>query len=111
MYVYNAEDFERLAELRLTVGGVIERVTHTAVERAAVPLPQDEPRTPKGTHVTVSVVHVRPGPQDVSRAQDARQEARAVLASGRHLPQQDPTPSSRARSRMVVAPPFTALRI
>jgi hypothetical protein len=30
------------------------------------------------------------------------------LASGTHLPQQVPTPSSRVRSRKFVAPPFTA---
>jgi hypothetical protein len=31
-----------------------------------------------------------------------------ALASGRHLPQQVPTPSSRVRSRKHVAPFFTA---
>ena len=33
---------------------------------------------------------------------------KVALASGTHLPQQVPTPSSRVRSRKLLAPPFTA---
>jgi hypothetical protein len=40
-----------------------------------------------------------------------REEARADLASGRHLPQQVPTPNSRVKSRKQVAPPLTAVLI
>jgi hypothetical protein len=36
---------------------------------------------------------------------------RVALASGTHLPQQVPTPRSRVRSRMQVAPSLTAARI
>ena len=39
---------------------------------------------------------------------EARQAVKVTLASGRHLPQQVPTPSSRVRSRKLAAPPFTA---
>ena len=39
------------------------------------------------------------------------EEAKADLASGRHLPQQVPTPKSRVRSRKQVAPPLTAVRM
>jgi len=42
---------------------------------------------------------------------DTLQEESAILASGTHFPQQEPTPKTRARSRMLVAPPFTAWRI
>ena len=40
-----------------------------------------------------------------------REAANADLASGRHLPQQVPTPKSRVRSRNEVAPSLTAVRI
>jgi hypothetical protein len=40
-----------------------------------------------------------------------RQADNAALASGRHFPQQVPTPSSRVRSRKLLAPPLTAVRI
>jgi len=41
----------------------------------------------------------------------SRDADNAALASGRHLPQQVPTPSSRVRSRRLAAPPLTATRI
>jgi len=42
---------------------------------------------------------------------ESRVADRVARASGTHLPQQVPTPSSRVRSRRLVAPPFTAVRI
>jgi hypothetical protein len=44
-------------------------------------------------------------------SQASREAHNAALASGRHLPQQVPTPSSRVRSRKLLAPPLTAWRI
>jgi len=41
----------------------------------------------------------------------AKDVASALLASGRHLPQQVPKPSSRVRSRKLVAPSLTAARM
>src|ERR1700728_3623342 len=41
----------------------------------------------------------------------SRESDRVALASGMHLPQQVPIPSSRVRSRRLVAPQFTAARI
>ena len=46
-----------------------------------------------------------------AESQDFREEANADLASGRHLPQQVPTPRSRVRSRNELAPDLTAERI
>jgi len=50
----------------------------------------------------------RPGLED---SQDLRESAKADLASGRHLPQQVPIPNSRVRSRKLLAPHLTAVRI
>jgi anti-sigma-K factor RskA len=44
-------------------------------------------------------------------APEVREWDRTFLASGRHFPQQAPTPSVRFRSRMQLAPSFTAERI
>jgi hypothetical protein len=54
---------------------------------------------------------------DASVAESARASSalrdsdRVALASGTHLPQQLPTPSSRLRSRKLHAPPLTADRM
>jgi hypothetical protein len=50
----------------------------------------------------------KPGLRESRAARDADN---AALASGRHFPQQVPTPRSRVRSRRLFAPPLTALRI
>jgi hypothetical protein len=42
---------------------------------------------------------------------EARQAARVACASGKHLPQQVPTPRSLAKSRTRVAPHLAACRI
>lgn len=42
---------------------------------------------------------------------DPKDADKAALASGTHLPQQVPTPSSRVISRMHVAPSLTAARM
>jgi hypothetical protein len=39
---------------------------------------------------------------------ESREADKVALASGTHLPQQVPTPSSRVRSRKFLAPSFTA---
>jgi hypothetical protein len=44
-------------------------------------------------------------------SQASREADNAALASGRHFPQHVPTPSSRVRSRKLLAPPLTAVRI
>jgi len=48
---------------------------------------------------------------EVGFKSDDRQPESAFFASGTHFPQQVPSPRSRARSRTVLAPPLTALRI
>jgi hypothetical protein len=50
----------------------------------------------------------RPGRAESHALSEA---ANADLASGKHLPQQVPTPKSRVRSRNEVAPPLTAVRM
>jgi hypothetical protein len=47
----------------------------------------------------------------LKESRSSKQADSAALASGRHLPQQVPTPRSRVRSRRLLAPPLTALRI
>jgi hypothetical protein len=47
----------------------------------------------------------------LKQSRSSKQADSAALASGRHLPQQVPTPRSRVRSRRLFAPPLTALRI
>ena len=57
----------------------------------------------------------RGGLQAAARASgwlgDSSEAERAALASGTHLPQQVPNPSCRERSRMLVAPQATAVRM
>src|ERR1700723_1737067 len=57
----------------------------------------------------------RRGLQAAARASgwlgDSSEAERAALASGTHLPQQVPNPSCRERSRMLVAPQATAVRM
>ena len=49
--------------------------------------------------------------EDREESHAFREEAKADLASGRHLPQHVPTPNSRVRSRKEVAPLLTAVRM
>ena len=53
-------------------------------------------------------MHCTQAASTLDSERESREADKVALASGRHLPQQVPTPSSRVRSRKFVAPPFTA---